>query len=127
MKERINYRIPAENHKDVLRLTQRLHEEDWIRYEPIFRSSFHVEVEYSLDMNYIRTDRVRQWQQTDIDSLLDLIQEINQTTDEYDFHIKSFDDYEVEWDGDRSYPASFTLLTAKKNQLLKTKIIQHAN
>jgi hypothetical protein len=56
----------------------------------------------------------RYWGQSDIDSIHEAVKAVNEKTSEYRFEIVDFDDYEVEYDNDRSWPANFTFKSIKK-------------
>ena len=64
--------------------------------------------------NYMRVYDFDYWNESSISELKSQIQKANQLTTEYSFELKSVDDYEVEFDNDRSWPASFTFKSIKK-------------
>ena len=118
----------AENHKDVEILgnslksmgfkfdTQRyIKNNEIIRSEkPTLRSSSYSTDTAVLEGNYIRIISVDSWSDTEHKKLLEAIELANTTTSEYKFEYGDISDYEVEWDNDRSWPASFTFYSHKK-------------
>ena len=41
---------------------------------------------------------------------------MNEKTEQFDFQILGFDDYEMEFDGDRSYDASISFIAQRKDK-----------
>ena len=127
MKTRYNLTI-AENHGDVEILGNSLKsmgfefdtQYSWengeiIRSEkPTLRSSSHSTDAKVLEGNYIRINSLRYWEESDHKSLLEAIKLANTMTLEYKFEYGDIEDYEMEFDGDRSWPASFTFYSHKK-------------
>lgn len=127
MKTRHNLTI-AENHGDVEILGNSLKsmgfgfDTQWnfengevIKSEkPTLRGSSHSTDTAILEGNYIRINSLRHWFEQDHKNLLKAIELANTMTSEYNFEYGNISDYEVEWDNDRSYPASFTFYSHKK-------------
>jgi hypothetical protein len=68
----------------------------------------------SYECNYMRVYDFRYWGETDIERVSEALKVVNEKTDVYKFEIVAFDDYEVEFDNDRSWPASFQFKSIKK-------------
>jgi hypothetical protein len=66
------------------------------------------------DCNYMRTYNFRYWSFDDVIQLSANIDKANLETAEYRFELVDTENYEVEYDNDRSYPASFTFKSHKK-------------
>lgn len=81
---------------------------------PILRGSSHSTDTTVLEGNYIRIDNLKYWEDSDHEKLLEAIELANTTTSEYKFEYGDISDYEVEWDNDRAWPASFTFYSHKK-------------
>ena len=81
---------------------------------PEIRSASHSTDDHVLEGNYIRISNVDQWSFADRENLLKAIHDTNIETNEYDFVLGDLTDYEMEFDGDRSWPASFTFYSHKK-------------
>ena len=127
MKKRYNLTI-AENHKDVEILGNSLKsmgfefdtQYSWengeiIRSEkPTLRSSSYSTGVKVLEGNYIRINSLRYWSDNQHKLLLEAFDMANTMTSEYKFEYGDIEDYEMEFDGDRSYPASFTFYSHKK-------------
>ena len=77
------------------------------------RSSFHGGPD-AYDSNYMRVYHLRYWTQEDSDTLTNQFSEANSRTTEYEFSIDDLTDYEVEWDDDRAWLASFGIKSTKK-------------
>ena len=82
--------------------------------KPTLRSSSYSTDTAVLEGNYIRIINVDGWSDTEHKKLLEAIELANTTTSEYKFEYGDISDYEVEWDNDRSWPASFTFYSHKK-------------
>ena len=82
--------------------------------KPTLRSSSYSTDTAVLEGNYIRIINVDGWSGTEHKKLLEAIELANTTTSEYKFEYGDISDYEVEWDNDRSWPASFTFYSHKK-------------
>jgi hypothetical protein len=68
----------------------------------------------SYDANYMRVYDLRYWDETDVNRIEEAVKVANEQTSEYRFEITAYDDYEVEFDNDRSWPASFQFKSIKK-------------
>ncbi len=77
-------------------------------------SSFRGGKDESYECNYMRVYDFRYWNGEDAERLYESVKLANEKTDEYNFEIVSLDDYEVEFDNDRSWPASFQFKSIKK-------------
>ena len=66
------------------------------------------------ECNYMRTYNFRYWSYDDVIQLSSSIDKANLETAEYRFELVDTENYEVEYDNDRSYPASFTFKSYKK-------------
>ena len=127
MKTRYNLTI-EQNHEDVEILgnslksmgfkfdTQYTWKNDEIVYskKPTLRSSSYSTDTKVLEGNYIRINNLKSWGDSDHKNLLEALKMANTMTSEYKFEYGDIEDYEMEWDGDRSYPASFTFYSHKK-------------
>jgi len=82
--------------------------------KPTLRGSSYSTDTAVLEGNYIRIISVDSWSDTEHKKLLEAIELANTTTSEYKFEYGDISDYEVEWDNDRSWPASFTFYSHKK-------------
>jgi len=103
-----NYTIPRD-HKDleILCKATNTNPED---IGPSFRGG----KDESYECNYMRVYDFRYWNKEDAERLYESVKSVNEKTDEYNFEIVDFDDYEVEFDNDRSWPASFQFKSIKK-------------
>ena len=81
---------------------------------PEIRSSAHSTEAHVLEGNYIRITNLRYWSNYDHKILLEAIKLANTSTSDYNFEYGDITDYEMEFDGDRSWPASFTFYSHKK-------------
>ena len=77
-------------------------------------SSFRGDKDESYECNYMRVYEFRYWNKEDTERLYESVKLANEKTDEYNFEIVALDDYEVEFDNDRSWPASFQFKSIKK-------------
>ena len=66
------------------------------------------------ECNYMRVDFLRYWEPTDMEEIYEAARLANEKTAEYKFDIIGFENYEVEYDNDRSWPASFEFKSYKK-------------
>lgn len=64
---------------------------------------------------YLRTIHQRYWTSEDIDDLKAAFAKTNAESKEYEFVFQDTTDYELEYDGDRDWPASFSFIARKKN------------
>jgi hypothetical protein len=83
-------------------------------FESIFdinevRSSFSSSFDgSSIESNYIRMYGFRYWDNIEIDNLKEKVDRFNSLVKSVKMEVTGYEDYEIEYDGDRSYPASFT-------------------
>ena len=70
----------------------------------------------TIESHYIRVYDFRYWNETEMNKLLGLVNEFNTKSESCEMDITDYTDYEVEYDNDRSYPASFTFSIIPKNQ-----------
>ena len=82
--------------------------------KPAVRGSSHSTDTTVLEGNYIRINNLKYWEDSDHKSLLEAIKLANTMTSEYKFEYGDICDYEVEWDDDSAWPASFTFYSHKK-------------
>jgi len=127
MKKIIDLTI-AENHGDVEILGNSLksmgfkYDTQWERIngeltvseKPEIRSSSYSDDEKTLEGNYIRINGLKVWEDSNHKNLLEAIELANKSTKEYRFEFGDITDYEMEYGGDRDYPASFTFYSHKK-------------
>ena len=119
-----------ENHKDVKVLGECLYSKGF-RYDtqwrfkngeiiksenPEIRSSSSSNGKISREGNYIRITNLKYWSNYDRKILLEALALANQSTKEYTFQFGNIDNYEMEYGGDRDYPASFTFYSHKKKK-----------
>jgi hypothetical protein len=64
--------------------------------------------------NYMKVQYLRYWSKGDIEELEKQFAQANENTTEYTFVLENISDYEVEYDNDRSWPASFGIKSIKK-------------
>lgn len=105
----INYTIP-ENHPDLALLCEatKTHTSD-------LRSTSTSDANgFSYKGNYIKVHYLSYWARPDIDDLRSTIDQVNATTHEYRFELGWVDDYDEEYDHDRSWPAAFSIKSHKK-------------
>jgi len=131
MKKRYNLTI-AQNHKDVTILGDSLKAKGFTfdekhlwnqkensfesTFDPQLRSSSHSTDSTVLEGNYIRVQNFRYWSDNQHKLLLEALEMANAMTSEYKFEYGDIEDSEMEWDGDRDYPASFTFYSHKNNK-----------
>lgn len=77
------------------------------------RSSFHGGPD-AYESNYMKVNFLRYWTPEDSNTLSEQFAEANSKTSEYEFVIDDLTDYEVEWDNDRAWLASFGIKSIKK-------------
>jgi len=66
------------------------------------------------EFNYLKVNSLRYWEPSDIEALKQQIAAANQETHEYEFKLHDITDFEVEYDNDRTWPASFSFESHKK-------------
>jgi hypothetical protein len=69
-----------------------------------------------IEAHYIRVYDFRYWDLTEMNNLSKLVNNFNLQSESCEMRIDDYSDYEVEYDNDRSYPASFTFSMIPKNQ-----------
>lgn len=104
-----NYTIP-ENHPDLSILCEatKTHTSD------LRGTSCSDAQGFSYEGNYIKVHYLSYWARPDIDDLRSTIDLVNETTHEYRFEFDGVEDYETEYDNDRSWPAAFRIKSHKK-------------
>tara|TARA_Y100000385_G_scaffold288632_1_gene355736 strand:+ start:10904 stop:11284 length:381 start_codon:yes stop_codon:yes gene_type:complete len=117
-----------QNHKDIKILAEKLKENSF-KYDPKckfqdgeyiatdmpqLRHSMTFEDGITKEGNYIRIAGCFYWDKKEIAALEKAIHDTNIETNEYDFVLGDASDWELEWDGDRSWPAAFTFYSHKK-------------
>ena len=70
----------------------------------------------SIESNYMRVYGFRYWDEIEVNNLNEKVKEFNSKSEVSEMEINDYDDYEVEWDNDRSYPASFRFSIKSKNK-----------
>jgi hypothetical protein len=68
----------------------------------------------SIDRHYIRVYGFRYWDQESIVEYESKVQKLNSELENHYMIINEYDDYEMEYDRDRSYPASFSFSIISK-------------
>lgn len=66
------------------------------------------------EYNYLKVYTIRVWTKQEINSLKAAIERANIETKEYRFELAGTSDFEVEFDNDRTWPASFGFKSYKK-------------
>jgi hypothetical protein len=61
----------------------------------------------SFEAHYMRVYRFRYWSDEAKKDFEDLAKIANEQTSQYQFEINGYDDFEIEYDNDRSWPAAF--------------------
>ena len=97
-----------------------LNPEDLELFKSIFdyselRGAFIGNKNESIEAHYIRVYGFRYWDSSSIEEYDNKALDFNSKTKNAKIEITSYDDYEVEWDNDRSYPASFQLMIKPNN------------
>ena len=64
---------------------------------------------------YLRVSFLRYWGPNSIEGLKNSFAKTNEAAQEYAFELTNVDDYEMEYDGDRYWNASFSFVVHKKN------------
>ncbi len=68
----------------------------------------------SIESNYIRLYDFRYWDEIEVNKINELVKEFNSKSESCLMEVTDYQDYEVEYDNDRSYPASFTFSIIQK-------------
>jgi hypothetical protein len=66
------------------------------------------------DHNYLKVWSLRCWSEQAKDEICLAIEEANKLTIEYEFKATYFEDFEIEGDGDRTWPAHFNFSSTIK-------------
>jgi len=66
------------------------------------------------EYNYLKVYGKRDWTEQEINALKGAIERANLETKEYRFELAGTSDFEVEFDNDRTWPASFSFKSYKK-------------
>ena len=66
------------------------------------------------EYNYLKFWHLRDWSESDKQNLIRNISAANAETKEYQFRLVGVCDFEVEYDNDRTWPASFSFESHKK-------------
>jgi hypothetical protein len=68
----------------------------------------------SIERHYIRVYGFRYWDEESINEYDSKVEQLNSILENHYIKIDEYDNYEMEYDGDRSYPASFTFSIISK-------------
>lgn len=98
-----------------------LNAEDLELFKSIFdyselRSAWLGTANESIEAHYIRVYGFRYWDPFTIEEYSNKALDFNSKAENSIIEITDYSDYEVEWDGDRSYPASFQLMIKPNNK-----------
>jgi hypothetical protein len=92
-----------------------LSKEDLEKFKSLFNyDEVRSSMSPSIDRHYIRVYGFRYWDQDSISEYESKVQKLNSELENHYMKINEYDDYEVEYDGDRSYPASFSFSIISK-------------
>jgi hypothetical protein len=69
-----------------------------------------------IESHYIRVYGFRYWDLTEMNNLSRSINNFNTQSESCEMRIDDYSDYEVEYDNDRSYPASYRFSIIPKNK-----------
>jgi len=69
-----------------------------------------------IESHYLRVYEFRYWDESEMNKLIKLVDDFNLQSESCDMKINHYDDYEVEYDNDRSYPASFGFSIIPRNK-----------
>ena len=108
MIEKINGTIP-EKHPDILLLIKNT------EADPMLRSAMGTNENIRYEGHYLRVTYLRYWGKDSIEGLKNSFNKTNASTQEYLFELLDVTDFEVEYDNDRYWDASFTFIAKKKN------------
>jgi hypothetical protein len=64
--------------------------------------------EQLVESHYLRVYNFRYWDEIEVNRIDEMVKEFNAKSESCIMKITDYHDYEVEWDNDRSWPASFT-------------------
>jgi len=107
-KQRIIATIPA-GHPDLAILIKNTEANETLR------SSSSATEDTVTEGHYLRVNYLRYWGASSIEGLKNSFAKTNEATQEYTFELTDVNDFEVEYDNDRYWEASFTFLAHKKN------------
>jgi|NOAtaT_7_FD_contig_51_1773827_length_1617_multi_5_in_0_out_0_3 hypothetical protein len=68
-----------------------------------------------IEYNYLRVREFRYWDEKEVNKIEELVKQFNEKAETCTMYVKDYQDYEVEWDNDRSWPASFHFEIVPKN------------
>lgn len=106
-KPHINGTIPS-THPDLEILAKNCECDNFVR------SAMGSTNEYSYDGHYFRVNYLRYWGPNSIEGLKNSFEKTNKQASEYRFELLDVTDWEMEYDEDRYWEASFTFLAHKK-------------
>jgi len=72
--------------------------------------------EISYEGHYLKIRTLKYWSEDSIQIYTNWFSEVNEKTEQFDFQILGFDDYEMEFDRDRSYDASISFIAQRKDK-----------
>ena len=81
----------------------------------LIRLGFHSSKDKSYEYSYLR-EVFRYWNLTEINRIKDKLERFNLQSEGHIIIITSYDDGEIEYDNDRTYPASFNFIVESKNK-----------
>lgn len=82
--------------------------------ENFLRNSSGLHNNHKYEGHYFRVKYLRNWENPLIDALQNSFNKTNEQTNEHKFELIDVTDWEMEWDKDRYWEASFTFLAHKK-------------
>lgn len=106
-KSYIDGRIPS-NHPDLEILSSNCECDNFLR------SSMGSTSDHTYDGHYFRVTYLRYWSPNSVEGLKNSFAKTNEQTSEYRFELIDVNDWEMEYDEDRYWEASFTFLAHKK-------------
>jgi hypothetical protein len=68
------------------------------------------------ESHYIRVYGFRYWDEKEMNTLIKSVDDFNSKSESCEMRIDEYSDYEVEYDNDRSYPASYRFSMIPKNR-----------
>lgn len=99
-----------------------LSERDMTLFKSIFdysevRGSMSTWNGQTIESNYIRLYGFRYWDEIEVNKINEKVKHFNSVSESCEMKVTDYQDYEVEYDNDRSYPASFTFSMIKKEEI----------
>jgi hypothetical protein len=92
-----------------------LSKEDIEKFKSVFNyDEVRSSMTSSIERHYIRVYEFRYWDEESINEYDTKVQKLNSLLENHYMEINEYDDYEMAYDGDRSYPASFTFSIISK-------------